>query len=110
MATLVKRTGNAPPIPNEAQQSFVQYASEVMRVANNNYNMRERMQQIDRLYQRETDYTTAHARARRANMTGDSSKMQHRLASCDAASRVAAFRAFKYLPSFLSVVSCVQQA
>lgn len=77
MATLVKRTGNAPPIPNEAQQSFVQYASEVMRVANNNYNMRERMQQIDRLYQRETDYTTAHARARRANMTGDSSKMQN---------------------------------
>lgn len=68
---------NRPPILPDSQQSFVRYANEAMRVASTNYNLRTRMEQIDRVYQRETDYTTAHRRAQAANRLGDSSKMQN---------------------------------
>lgn len=42
-----------------------------------NYNLRARMQVIDRQYQRETDYTAAQRRAHASNNAGDADKVQN---------------------------------
>lgn len=68
---------SAPPLPVAAQQSLVTYVKEAIRVLAGSYNMRSRMEQIDRVYQRETDYTAAQRRAHAANLSGDASKMQN---------------------------------
>lgn len=70
-------TNTAPPVSEATQKSFVLYTNEVLRLLGSSYNFRTRMQDIDRCYQRETDYTTAHKRAQAANRAGDSSKMQN---------------------------------
>lgn len=74
---MATKTSNEPPIPFDAQASFVRYYIECSRVMARSYNMRERMQVIDRTYQREMDYTQAQQRARRYNEGGDASKMQN---------------------------------
>lgn len=74
---MATRATTEPPIPFDAQASFVRYYLECSRVMSKSYNMRERMQTIDRTYQRELDYTQSQQRARRANETGDASKMQN---------------------------------
>ena len=66
-----------PPVSPTSQESLVSYVKEAMRQLTTAYNMRSRMQDIDRVYQRETDYTTAQRRAQLANRTGDASKMQN---------------------------------
>lgn len=66
-----------PPISPAAQESLVRYAQEALRMLGQNYNLRSRMQQIDRQYQREADYSEAQQRARRANENGDATKMQN---------------------------------
>lgn len=72
-----KRDQTPAPISAEAQASFVRYAAECTRNLGTNFNYRSRMQEIDRIYQREQDYSQAHKRAQAANRTGDSSKMQN---------------------------------
>lgn len=76
MATQQKQT-NQPPISPATQESFVKYTKEVVRLLGTNYNLRTRMQTIDRIYQRELDYTASQQRARAANLAGDASKMQN---------------------------------
>jgi hypothetical protein len=66
-----------PPVSPDSQRSLVSYVIEAARQLSTAYNMRTRMEEIDRIYQRETDYTTAQRRARAANRSGDSSKMQN---------------------------------
>ena len=56
-----------PPFSADTQQSFVRYANEALRLLNRTYNMRARMQDIDRAYQREQDLSAAHQRAKVAN-------------------------------------------
>lgn len=73
MATLQ----TSAPISPATQESFVRYTKEVIRLLGTNYNLRSRMQDIDRIYQREIDYTTAQRRAVAANKVGDASKMQN---------------------------------
>lgn len=81
MATTLKNkrvTSNTPaPISPDSQQSFVAYVNEATRLLGSAYNMRSRMQEIDRIYQREMDYTTTQRRAQAANRAGDASKMQN---------------------------------
>ena len=71
------RKQTPPNISTESQQCFVRFANEAIRTVGVNYNLRSRMQEIDRLYQRENDFTAAQQRARLANRLGDSSKMQN---------------------------------
>lgn len=59
------------------QESFVSYVNETLRFLGTTYNFRTRMQEIDRLYQREIDYTATQRRAAAANLAGDASKMQN---------------------------------
>jgi hypothetical protein len=68
---------SAPPVSTDTQQSLVKYVSETLRIMGNAYNLRSRMQEIDRIYQREIDFTQAQLRARQANRAGDASKMQN---------------------------------
>lgn len=68
---------NQPPFSIATQDCFVKYVNEAVRLLGTNYNMRSRMQEIDRVYQRETDYSTAQKRAKAANLAGDASKMQN---------------------------------
>lgn len=71
------RPSAPPPVPFDAQESFVRLANECFRVMAKSYNFRERMQVIDRTYQRELDFTNAQRRARIYNESGDPSKMQN---------------------------------
>ena len=66
-----------PPISPESQASFIKYMDESLRVQTNAYNFRARMQEIDRVYQREIDFTATQRRAAAANKAGDASKMQN---------------------------------
>lgn len=61
----------------KTQEFIVSYVSDCAQMYSQNYNIRSRMQYIDRLYQRELDYTAAQRRAAAANQTGDSSKLQN---------------------------------
>lgn len=77
MATIVRRSSTQPPISPDSQISLLRYTGEVLRVLSTSYNFRTRMQEIDRIYQREIDFTTAQTRAKAANRAGDASKMQN---------------------------------
>jgi hypothetical protein len=66
-----------PPISQATQESLVRYTGEALRVLGTAYNMRARMQEVDRIYQRENDYSLAQQRAKAANRNGDPSKMQN---------------------------------
>jgi hypothetical protein len=68
---------NAPPVSVQTQASFVSYVNETLRVLGTAFNFRSRMQDIDRSYQREQDYTATQRRAQAANKSGDASKMQN---------------------------------
>ena len=71
------KTAGPAPFSPDTQQSFIRYANETLRLLGKNYNYRSRMQDIDRAYQREQDFTQAQLRAAAANRMGDSSKMQN---------------------------------
>lgn len=59
------------------QADVVEYVKRKADGMRNMYNMRNRMQQIDRVYQRELDFTATQQRAKAANAAGDASKMQN---------------------------------
>lgn len=75
--TPVPKTSAAPPISQTTQESLVRYTNEALRVLGTAYNFRSRMQDIDRTYQREADFSATQQRARAANKAGDPSKMQN---------------------------------
>lgn len=78
MATTKKTEVNKSQYSTETRDLFVRYVLTRRQVAaSNSFNMRERMQQIDREYQREVDYTKATQRAEAAARAGDNTKMQN---------------------------------
>lgn len=77
MATKPAKQNSAPPISADSQHSLLRYCEETLRLLGKNFNMRSRMQEIDRVYQREMDTTQAQMRARAANKLGDARKMQN---------------------------------
>lgn len=64
-------------LSNKAQDNIVQFYRSCASITSATWNMREQLLQIDKLYMRETDRTMDDAKARFANMAGDSSKFQN---------------------------------
>lgn len=61
----------------KTQESIVAYAESCLMQYGKNYNLRARMQQTDRQYQREADFTQAQRRAAALNAGGDATKVQN---------------------------------
>lgn len=71
-------TPNTPMIiPKKSQAALLEYSHSCYRVLAQNWNIRERMRDIDLLYMRETDQTEEHQRAKLNNRLGDSSRFQN---------------------------------
>lgn len=70
-------TKTSSTFSTDSQASVVSYFNECSRVQLQAYNLRSRMQEIDRIYQREMDFTVTQRRAQAANRAGDASKMQN---------------------------------
>lgn len=66
-----------PPVSNDTHGAIIDYFTKKRSTQSRLYNMRSRMQYIDRVYQRELDWSLAQQRAKAANMAGDISKMQN---------------------------------
>lgn len=65
------------PISEESQACVVQYLLNCQGIYNTSYNIRSQLEQRDRAYYREQDWTKINDRAKSANQTGDQSKMQN---------------------------------
>lgn len=76
MAT-AQKPSRQPPVSQATHDAIIDYVEKKRAMLVNNFNMRSRMQQIDRIYQRETDWTEAQRRAKMANNAGDITKMQN---------------------------------
>jgi hypothetical protein len=71
-------TPNTPMyIPKTAQEGIIQFHKSCFQLQLQNWNLRENLQNIDRIYAREQDWTTANRRAIIANRYGDSDKLQN---------------------------------
>lgn len=64
-------------IPQDAEKALILYAGKAHSSLLNQFSIRSHMEQIDRYYMREDDFTEEEARARNANKRGDKSKMQN---------------------------------
>lgn len=71
--------GNEPIIKLSAdqQESVRLFTNSCMDMYKQNWNLRERMRQVDLAYLRELDYTQEHMRAKLSNALGDSGKIQN---------------------------------
>lgn len=67
----------ATRVSEKTHDDIIKYTQEKLDTMKRNFNMRSRMQEIDRIYQREIDFTQAQQRAAAANKAGDASKMQN---------------------------------
>lgn len=61
----------------DSEKAIILYAGKAQESLMNQFSMRTMLEQIDRYYMREDDFTEAEARARNANKRGDKSKMQN---------------------------------
>jgi hypothetical protein len=64
-------------ISQYSQDKLVKYTQSTLDVQTRQADYRANLEEKDRIYQRELDWTQEHLRARLANRTGDSSKMQN---------------------------------
>lgn len=64
-------------LPRKSQEALLEYSHSCYRVLASNWNIRERMREIDLLYMRETDWTEDNRRAKLNNKLGDSSRYQN---------------------------------
>lgn len=64
-------------IPQKAQDGFVQFWKQACQQANQQWNIRERLRQVDLSYIREVDWTSENIRAKLTNMWGDPTKIQN---------------------------------
>ena len=64
-------------IPEKSQQAFIELHRQCYTMLNQQWNIREQMQVVDRAYQRENDFTAAGWKARLANRYGDPTKFQN---------------------------------
>lgn len=67
---------NVMKLSPEQEQKLLQYSTTARILLMNQYSLRSVMEQIDREYMRENDYTQAQWRAKLANRAGDARKMQ----------------------------------
>ena len=65
------------PISEEAQACVIQYLSSVQSIYSTSFNIRSQLEQRDRAYYREQDWTKENDRAKSANQTGDPKKLQN---------------------------------
>lgn len=64
-------------LPKAAQQGIIKYANSCTALMKSQYNIRSRMETIDRAYMREQDLSREHEKAKAANANGDKSKFQN---------------------------------
>lgn len=64
-------------ITKQAQNNLIEYYKTCRTNVQSTWDMRNRMQQIDKIYQRELDYTQEQIKARAANRAGDPTKYQN---------------------------------
>lgn len=65
------------PITEDSQKCVIDYLSGVQALYNSSYNIRSQLEQRDRAYYREQDWSKENDRAKSANQTGDQKKMQN---------------------------------
>ena len=65
------------PISEDAQACVIQYLSSVQSIYSTSFNIRSQLEQRDRAYYREQDWTKENDRAKSANQTGDPKKLQN---------------------------------
>ena len=66
------------PLPKRSQDAFVKYYTSMQELQSDNMsNLRTRMEEIDKSYQREMDKSTEQARAKAANQAGDPTRLQN---------------------------------
>lgn len=66
------------PLSKSSQEAFIQYYNHTQDSISESVDaMRERMEEIDKLYQRETDSTYDQQQSKQANLAGDSNKYQN---------------------------------
>ncbi len=71
-------TANTPtPLSTESQDCVVQFLLSCQGIYNSSYNIRSQLEQRDRAYYREQDWTKDNDRAKSANQTGDPRKLQN---------------------------------
>jgi hypothetical protein len=64
-------------VPKKSQEALLEYSRQCYNMLNLQWNLREQMRQVDLMYIREQDWTTANSRAKLANRYGDSTKFQN---------------------------------
>lgn len=64
-------------IPQKSQDGFIQFWHQSCQQANQQWNIRERLRQVDLAYIRELDFTNEQVRARITNALGDPTKLQN---------------------------------
>ena len=75
---LSNTSGDIPLLPTAASQlALVKYVQDKSQLMFKTHTLRERFERVDRLYQREVDWTQDNQRAAQANKYGDSSKLQN---------------------------------
>ena len=71
-------TPNTPLLlSKKSQAGLLEYSRNCYAILGQNWNIRARMREIDLLYMRENDQTTAHQRAKANNKLGDSTRFQN---------------------------------
>lgn len=65
------------PISQEAQECVIQYLQGVQALYTSSFNIRTQLEQRDRAYYREQDWSKENDRAKSANQTGDAKKLQN---------------------------------
>jgi hypothetical protein len=71
-------TGTIPiQLSQKSQQGILEYAKLCLQQFNHQWNLRERMQEIDKAYAREMDYSEEHLLAKSANRRGDKNRFQN---------------------------------
>lgn len=63
-------------IPEDTRRALILYTQKAHELLMNQFSLRTNMEQIDRYYMRETDWTAENVRARIANRVGDKKKFQ----------------------------------
>lgn len=64
-------------LPRKSQEGIIQLHKQCSILPHNQWNLRERMRQIDLSYQRENDLTSEHQKAKIANRYGNADKIQN---------------------------------
>ena len=65
------------PIPATADEKVIQYFKNAVNLTNFTFNIRSRLLELDQLYYREQDRTTANLDAQAANRSGNANKLQN---------------------------------